>query len=495
MAKLYGKGEIKEVIKGKKYYITLSAGKDPLSGRVFAAGKRVPDNACAINSEGKQIKPRIVWGEATDEQKGEYERWQEPVKYLRHFETFLGTKRQAELRVEEIRKELESGKAVNADKVTFAKWLEQYLSNRESMGKLRPATFKHDRCIGKHLFDGLGAVLVVDITPAMVTNLFASMRDKGIGDATIKQSHRLLKTVLQKAVDNDLITKNPVACAEVPKNPKPKRQSLSTEEANRLSAICTTGTPTANKTAVFLALATGARLGEIMGLTWAHIVLGSDRPFVHFVQQFTGANEIAPLKTDKDDNPTGRIIPLDASTVAVLLAWKSVQREQLNALGIEQGNDTPVITNQLGKFTNHSRFERWWRSFCVDNGFGKIITADGKQVVELALGADDSLYPESDYVIKWRDADGWPCDPNGKRYSRSYPRPKTSTRYDGLHFHALRHTHFSLRLAAGMDTITAQYLGGWSSPAMLMNVYAHPVAENIWASAGFMDKLTAKQTV
>lgn len=445
--KLYGKGTIKEIVKGKKYYITLSCGKNPVTG-----------------------------------------------KYDRYFETFLGTKRQAELRVEEVRRELESGKRLDADKVTFAEWLESYLSNRESLGKHRPNTLKRDRVLSKHLLRGLGAVLVVDITPAMVNGFYASLRDSGVGDTTIKQCHRLLKTVMKQAVNNDIIARNPVERAETPKNPKPERQSLSVEDASRLSALCASGTPTANKTAVYLALATGARLGEIMGLTWAHVALDGDRPFVHIVQQFTGAGEIAPLKTDKDDNPVGRVVPLDGTTVNVLLAWRSAQREQLNAFGIEQGNDTPVITNQLGKHTNHSRFQRWWRGFCVDNGFGKIVTTDGKQIIALSVGDDAALYPAGEYVIEWRDPDGWPCDENGKRYSRSYPRPEIKTRYDGLHFHALRHTHFSLRLAAGMDTITAQYLGGWSSPAMLMNVYAHPVAENIWSSAGFMDKLTAKQT-
>lgn len=448
MAKLYGRGSIKEIVKGKKYHITLSCGKNPVTG-----------------------------------------------VYDRVTETFMGTKRQAELRVEEIRQEIESGRAVSADKIVFADWLEQYLSNREGMGKHRPNTLKCDRVLSKHLLRGLGAVRVVDITPMMVNDLFASMRDSGVGDTTIKQCHRLLKTVMKQAVNNDIIARNPVDRADTPKNPKPNRQSLSVEDANKLSMLCTSGTPTANKTAVYIALATGARLGEVMGLTWGYVALDGDRPFVHFAQQFTGAGEIAPLKTDKDDNPTGRIVPLDASTVGVLIAWKPVQREHLNTLGIEQGNDTPVITNQLGAFTNHSRFERWWRSFCVDNGFGKVMTADGKVVKELTIGDDAALYPDSDFVIVWRDGDGWPCDESGKRYSRSNPRPEIKTHYEGLRFHALRHTHFSLRLASGMDIPTAQYLGGWSSPAMLTNVYAHPVAENVWNSAGFMDELTAKQTV
>lgn len=488
MAKLNGKGTITELVKGEKYRIKFSGGKDPATG-----------------------------------------------KYIQVKETFLGTKRQAELRVEGIRRECElrrdlgecglsldelagygltlavmvergMGAAQAADelkrrkdeeskKVLFSDWLEQYLSNRESLGKLRPKTLKRDRDLSKHLLRGLGSVLVVDITPAMVNAFNASMRDSGVGDTTIKQCHRLLKTVMKQAVNNDLILRNPVERADTPKNPIPNRQWLETSEANRLSTLCASGTPTANKTAVFLALATGARLGEVLGLTWAHIALDGARPHVFLVQQWTEQNELAPLKTDKDENPVGRVIPIDASTIAVLRAWKSEQRRLLNSIGIEQGNSSPVITNQNGTFTNHSRFQRWWRSFCVDNGFGRVVADDGREIVTLTLGDDASLYPDSDFVIEWRDSDGWPCDENGKRYSRSYKKPKTKKRYDGLHFHALRHTHFSLRRGSGVDDTTLQYLGGWSSPAMLMNVYAHPVAENIWASAGFMDRLTSeKQT-
>ena len=448
MAKqLYGRGSIEEIIKGKKYRIQQPAGKDPVTG-----------------------------------------------KYVRIRETFKGTKRQAEMRLEQIRRELEQGKALNADKITIAEWLERYLSTRESMGKLRPNTLRRDRVLSKHILRGLGVVLVVDLTPAMVNEFYATMRDSGVGDTTVKQCHRLLKTVMKQAVNNDLILRNPVERADTPKNPKPSRQSLSVEDANRLSELCTAGTPTANKTAVYLALATGARLGEVLGLTWGNVMLDGERPFVHFVQQFTEQGELAPLKTDKDDDPNpGRIVPLDASTIAVLMAWKPIQREQLNVLGLEQGTATPIITNQLGKNTNHSRFQRWWRdSFCVPNGFVRYVTEDGREIVTLTIGDDASLYPGC--LVEWCKPTGWPCDESGKAYSRSYKRPKVKRCYDGLHFHALRHTHFSLRLASGMDTITAQYLGGWSTPAMLMNVYAHPIAENIWKSAGFMDALKEKQT-
>lgn len=446
MARLYGKGTVTEIVKGKKYRIALSAGKDPVSGR-----------------------------------------------YLRVQETFLGTKRQAQLRIEEIRRELESGKAPNADKVTFAEWCEKYLTMRESTGKYRPATLKLDRSRSKHLIAGLGDVRIADITPAVVDSLYASMRKNGTGDTTMQQVHKLLKRIMRYAVDNDLIIRNPVDRVETPKKPKPHREALSNDEARRLGELVTAGTPTANKVCVYLGLSLGARLGEVLGLTWGHVVLDGNRPFAHIIQQHTQDNRRTALKTDKDENPVGRVVPLDSSTVAVLKAWKSEQVKQLNVLGVEQGTATPIITSAHGQWLDHSKFSKWWRCFCVDNGFGRWLADDGRAVIDLRIGDNTELYPADSYLIEWRDSDGWPCDEKGKRYSRSYKRPKIKRHYDGLNYHELRHTHFTMRLAAGMDIPTAQALGGWSTPTVLLNTYAHPTPENVWAAAGFMDELTAKQ--
>ena len=486
MARLYGKGTITELEKGKKYRIRFSAGKDPETGKYRQVKETFIGTKRGAELRVEQIRAR-------------YERLDE----LREYGLDFGEMERYGLMVDrvvsdgmtprQVADELDRLKVEESRSVTFAEWCERYMSTREELGKCRPSTLARDRTLSKHLLRRLGDVKLVDFTPAIANELYASMRRDGVGDTTIRQCHRLLKAVMKQAVYNDLIVRNPIDRVEAPRNPKPERQSLGVEESRKLAGICSSGAPTAYKTAVYMALATGARLGEIMGLEWQHVALGEDRPFAYFVQQFNATGELSPLKTDKDDNPVGRVVPLDGSTVDVLKAWRAVQREQLNALGVEQGADTPVVSNSLGGHTNHSCFERWWRGFCVENGFSRMVAEDGRTIVELSLGDDPSLYDEKEYLLTWRDSEGWPCDADGKRYSRSYPRPKVKATYCGLHFHALRHTHFSLRLAEGMDIPTAQALGGWSTPAMLMNVYAHPIPENIWASAGFMDGLTVEE--
>lgn len=54
-----------------------------------------------------------------------------------------------------------------------------------------------------------------------------------------------------------------------------------------------------------------------------------------------------------------REIVLDSSILNQLLRWKNMQREYLLQLGIEQGLDTPVITNEAGGRMDGNNLARW----------------------------------------------------------------------------------------------------------------------------------------
>lgn len=480
MATLYGRGTITEIEKGRKYRLELSTGRNPETG-----------------------------------------------EYERERETFRGTRRQAELRIEQLRAKaelrrdlralgvkdadlerhgldleaallerwnarqvrdrLDELEAASLPVVTLGDWCETYIKMRADSGKYRRKTLQQERSTSKHLVRGLGGTPLGDITPLMVAEHLAAMRADGVGDTTCRQCYKMLKQIMRYAVRNGLIDSNPVDNVDAPRKPKPKRDALSSAEARRLGKVATSGTPTAAKTAVYLALHCGTRLGETLGLEWRHVYTDGKRPFIHVIQQHTAGNERTPLKTDSDDNPIGRVLPLDASTVAALDAWRVEQRKQLAALGIEQGSSTPVFTSGAGSWMNHGNFQRWWRGFCTDNGFGRWVDDEGREIVALTIGADAA--PFEGCRIEWRDSDGWPCDENGKRYSRTYKRPAIKRRYEGLNFHELRHTHFTLMVQAGVDIPTAQALGGWDSPEMLNTVYLHATPEHIWSTRGFMDDM------
>lgn len=449
MANLYGKGTIKEIIKGKKYYIRLSIGKDPVTG-----------------------------------------------KYHNHNEVFFGTYRQAELRVEEIRREYAGGKARNADKITYAELSAEWMDARErraKRGELRPSTLAIDRRISKHLVKALGAVRVVDIKPYAIAQLYRKLEDNGTGATTIHHCHKQLKMILDYAERNEIIARNPcdkMDTNDKPKAPKPSRMILSENEARRLMQAALSEEPNAFSMAVLVALGTGMRRGEVLGLTWSLVHLDTERPYLRNIQQYTKEGTVSPRKTDRDGRPVGEIQPLDRTTVELLAAWRLIQAKELSANGFLQTEQTPVCANALGGFYNVDNFERDFRRFCVKHGFGREVDDEGREIVRVDLDKDGhavSEAPAGAHVVYY-DAKGWPVDEHGQRFTRSHPRPTIKRHYQGLTPHALRHTHFSLMMAKE-DPKTLQYLGGWRSPRMLMEVYAHPVEENIWNSAGFMDRL------
>ena len=50
------------------------------------------------------------------------------------------------------------------------------------------------------------------------------------------------------------------------------------------------------------------------------------------------------------------------------------------------------------------------------------------------------------------------------------------------------------RLEEGLDLKTAQALGGWTTPDMLLKTYAHAVPDKVLSSGGYMDRLLAEET-
>lgn len=447
---LYGRGSVQEIERGKKYRIEVSCGKDPKTG-----------------------------------------------KYRRVRETFRGTRRQAEMRCEEIRREQEerlnkelarADHAGMADTDTYAAVSERFISGRIANGH-RGKPYRRETVVGmrnaeRHLVSRIGDMQIAKVDHILIEELLTSMRKDGVGENTLVKVYRQLRQVLDYAVRVGIIPDNPCAKLDpniVPVEPKGRREALPVDEMKRLARLCTGPDTDGKRMAVFIALSCGLRFGECMGLTWNHVDLDSEPARLQVVQQHNRFGELTGPKTEAG----ARMVPLDYLTQGVLSAWKVRQADLLAQLGIGQDGSTPVCTNERGDFNNTSSYGRWWRRFCVANGFGRWEDDEGRPIVQLPIGTPAGY----GIVAEYRDAEGWPCDVDGRRYSRSYPKPKFKRHYSGLVFHQLRHSHFTQRVAQGTDLKSVQYLGGWSTASVLLNTYAHADQRKILESASFMPDL------
>ena len=77
--------------------------------------------------------------------------------------------------------------------------------------------------------------------------------------------------------------------------------------------------------------------------------------------------------------------------------------------------------------------------------------------------------------------DGSPYPPD--KLSRDWGNVVRDRKLPRVMFHALRHSHASALIAAGLDVVTVSRRLGHGSPAITLNVYAHKFASKETAAA------------
>ena len=300
--------------------------------------------------------------------------------------TVRGTKPVAQAAMNAYRNELESGIRLDADKITFGEYAATFCERRRAAETLAEGTLRHDKDQVRILNAYLEKVPLREIGKPTVKNLITALSKDGRKPNAVRRCAVMLHQILGEAVEDDLLMRNPVSKRMIPKVERPEVRFLEREEVLRLLAVLNVQEDeaqmleqTSRKTkprkehrfeknkasatllrsrvmAVRIAIASGCRLGEILGLEWQHVDM--DTCEIKIVQQ----NTIHGISTPKTKQ-SKRTITLDPQTVTLLKAWKVKQAEFLSSLGITVEKDTPVITDTEGGYHCSRSFSHWWRRF------------------------------------------------------------------------------------------------------------------------------------
>lgn len=165
--------------------------------------------------------------------------------------------------------EIANGEWVDPDagRVPLGEYAERWIAERP-LGKR--TVDKYERLLRLHLGPELGEVELVDVTPARVRAWRAGLLAGGVGQSTVAQAYRLLWSVMNTALDDELIpSRNPCPIKRADKEHAAERPTASVEQVYAIAAAVKPW----HRALVLTAALTGLRWGELMGLRRRHVDL------------------------------------------------------------------------------------------------------------------------------------------------------------------------------------------------------------------------------
>jgi integrase len=332
--------------------------------------------------------------------------------------TFRGTKRDAEAELTRLLKWVDDGSHVEASKVTLADFAEYWLTDIAPVKAKSAKTLERYReLIDGHIIPQLGAFRLQKLQGSHIDALYSHLRTTGrkdgkggLAEQTIIHIHRRLSALLSAAVSSGKLRTNPMdrTLARPASRATDRREvRVLDDEETKCVLDALTGTPYLIPTMV--ALGTGLRRGEVLGLKWKDIDFDSGMLTVARTLRETKAG--MSLETPKTKH-SRRIIKLPATLTAALQGHQRKQAEDYLRIGLRPELNL-VFPSELGGLKSPDDFS--WK-------YGQAIKRAG---------------------------------------------------LTGVNFHALRHTHITNLLRSKMSIKAIATRAGHRDPTVTLQTYAH----------------------
>jgi integrase len=230
-------------------------------------------------------------------------------------------------------------------RVTFGEWVERW---RPTTANLRPGTLVlYDYLLRRFLLPAFGAVPLGRLDPMTVRAWLAGLhRDGQVTPTTIAKAYRLLRRILNIAVEAGYLPRNPCTVKGAGTEPAAEMRHASIPQLHQLADAV----PARYRALILIAGYGGLRWAELVGLRRRHVdLVGARVRVVEQAVEVAGKIIVSPPKTDAGR----RVVTLPR--VAVEALAEHLEQDA------EPGPDGLVFTTPRGAYLR-SPFNRFvWR--------------------------------------------------------------------------------------------------------------------------------------
>ena len=208
----------------------------------------------------------------------------------------------------------------------LARWLDD--SVRDNVSHRTESNYR--LMTRQYIVPAFGTVKLTKLTPARIQSLYRRLQDEG-KHATARYVHATLHRALGQALRWGMVTRNPAALVTPPRAKKSEVFALTSEEVEKLFQAARESEDRLEALYI-LAVHTGMRQGELLGLRWSDIDLGGAEPSLRVARQLQRARDGGGLVFASTKTKKGRHVSLGPTVVAALRRhWSRQAQEKLAA--------------------------------------------------------------------------------------------------------------------------------------------------------------------
>ena len=213
---------------------------------------------------------------------------------------------------------------------------------------------RHEEFVRLHIVPFLGQTNMIQVTPQQIQALYADRLASGLSSTTARYIHKTLHKAFKDAERLRVVARNVTTLVNVPRIAETVIHPLSADEARRLLHV-------ANAERLFafygLALASGMRESELLGLQWGEVDFDNHLVRVRWqLQREEGRWVWKSPKTKR----SRRQIALAASTIEVLRRHKEAQdRERAQLAGEWEDHELVFCTRRGRPLSSRNVYRRY----------------------------------------------------------------------------------------------------------------------------------------
>ena len=196
-------------------------------------------------------------------------------------------------------------------------------------------------------------------------NTIFEMTGETLSDRTVLHHHRLISTIMQSAVYDEIIYNNPCKRTKAPRVGRKEAHYLEDVQAEKLLELISEKADHPFDVIIPLILHTGMRRGEACGLNWddidfANCTISISRSLLYLPEKGVFENDTKTFSST-------RVIKVGQDIIDMLSDYSKWQICKANELGDQWIDSGKIFTSWNGKPINPGTVSAWFHKFIIKN--------------------------------------------------------------------------------------------------------------------------------